>query len=71
MFNFQDAVAILLESKAALKIEDSEGLYLAIKFLLDNPEERKILGTNAKEAVSRNAGSGQRTIDLILDFSSP
>ncbi len=70
MFNFQDAAKILLESKAALEVENSEGLYSAIKFLLDNPEERKKLGINAKEAISKNSGSAQKTIDYIL-YGSP
>jgi len=66
MFNFQDAAKILLESKAALEAEDSGGLYSAIRFLLDNPEERKKLEINAKEAISKNSGSAQKTINHIL-----
>lgn len=66
MFNFQDVSKILLESKAALEAEDTGGLYSAIKFLLDNPEERKKLGINAKEAISKNSGSAQKTIDHII-----
>jgi len=66
MFNFQDAAKILLECKAAMEAEDSEGLYSAIRFLLDNPEERKKLGINAKETISKNSGSAQKTINHIL-----
>ncbi|MDO8603442.1 MAG: 3-deoxy-D-manno-octulosonic acid transferase [Candidatus Omnitrophota bacterium] len=66
MFNFQDAVKILLEYKAAVEVEGDEGLYSAIRFLLDNPEERKKLGINAREAIGKNSGSSQKTIELIL-----
>jgi len=66
MFNFQDASKILLECKAALEAESREGLYSAIKFLLNNPEERKKLGVNAREAIGKNSGSAQKTINLIL-----
>lgn len=64
--NFHDVVKIFLENDAAVEVEDKEELYSAIRFLLDNPEERKKLGANAREAISKNSGSSRRTIDLIL-----
>ena len=66
MFNFQDVVRTFLENSAAIQVEDRDELYSAIRLLLDNPKERKKLGLNARDAVSKNSGSSQRTIDLIL-----
>jgi len=66
MFNFQDAVKIFLENNAGIEVEDRKGLYSAVKFLLDNPEERKKLGANAREAIGKSSGASQKTIDLII-----
>jgi len=64
--NFHDVVRIFLENDAAVEVEDKEELYSTVRFLLDNPEERKKLGINARGAISKNSGSSCRTIDLIL-----
>lgn len=68
MFNFQDVAKIFLQSDAAIQVENKEELYSAVRFLLDNPRDRKKLGLNAKDAINKNSGSSQRTIDLILSF---
>ena len=64
-FNFQDIIKIFLESEAGIEVENREELYSAMRFLLDNPRERKRLGVNAKDTISRNSGSSQRTMELI------
>jgi len=64
-FNFQDVVRSFLENRAAIQVENKDELRSAIQFLIDNPEERKKMATNAKDTVIRNSGSSQRTIDLI------
>ena len=66
MANYQDVVRAFLENHAAIQVEDRDGLYSALKLLLDNPGERRNLGMNAREIVDRNSGSSQRTISLIL-----
>ena len=66
MFNFHDAVKIFLENNAGIEVGNKKGLYSALKFLLDNPEERKKLGANAREAIGKNSGANQKTIDLII-----
>jgi len=66
MANYQDVVRTFLENHAAIQVEDRDGLYSALKLLLDNPGERKNLGMNAREIVDRHSGSSQRTISLIL-----
>ena len=65
-FNFHDVIKIFLENDAGIEVENKEELYSAIRFLMGNPKERKKLGANAKEAINKNSGSCQRTIDLIL-----
>ena len=65
-FNFQDVTKIFLENEAGIKAENKEELYSAVRFLMDNPRDRKKLGINAKDAINKNSGSSQRTIDLIL-----
>ncbi len=65
-FNFHDVIKIFLEDGSGIEVDDKEGLYSAIRFLLNNPEDRKRLGINAKDTINKNSGSSQRTIDLIL-----
>ena len=65
-FNFQDVTKIFLENEAGIKAENKEELYSAVRFLMDNPRDRKKLGINAKDAINKNSGSSQRTLDLIL-----
>ena len=69
-FNFQDVIKIFLENDTGIEVDDKKGLYSALRFLIDNPEERKRLGMNAKDTINKNSGSSQRTIDLILNFPS-
>jgi len=64
--NFHDVVKVFLENEAVVEVKDKEGLCSAVRFLLDNPEERKKLGVNAIKTISGNSGSSQKTIGLIL-----
>lgn len=66
MFNFQDAARILLENNAAIDVRDKDGLYSVLKLLIDNPEERKKLGANARQAIDKKSGAAQKTISMIL-----
>ena len=63
--NFQDVVKSFLEDSAAIQVENKEELESVIRSLIANPKERKKLGVEAKETVSRNSGSSQRTVSLI------
>ena len=65
-FNFQDVTKIFLENEAGIEVENKEEFYSAVRFLMDNPRDRKKLGINAKDAINKNSGSSQRTLDLIL-----
>jgi len=70
-FNFQDVIRSFLDNKSVIQIENKEELYSTLRLLIDNPKERRKLGMNAKETVSENSGSSQRTIDLILSRVNP
>jgi len=65
-FNFHDVTKIFLENVSGIEVDNKEGLYSAIRFLLNNPEDRKRLGINAKDTINKNSGSSQRTISLII-----
>ena len=65
-FNFNDVVKSFLENGAGIQVDNKDELYSAVRFLMDNPKERIKLGINAKDTVTKNSGSSQRTIDLIL-----
>jgi len=67
-FNFQDVIKSFLKNEACIQVENKEGLYSAVKLLLDHPEERDKLGLNAKSTVNKNKGSSQRTLDLVLSI---
>ena len=65
MSNFQDVAKSFLENRACIQVEDKNELYSAIRSLLDNPNQRRTLGVNAKDTVNKNSGSSQRTIECI------
>lgn len=65
-FNFNDVIKSFLENGAGIQVDNKDELYSAVRFLMDNPKERRKLGINARDTVSKNSGSSQRTIDLIL-----
>ena len=66
MSNYQDVVKSFLQNEALIQVGGRDELYSAIKFLIDNPHERRKLGANAKDTVEKNSGSSQRSIELIL-----
>ncbi len=64
-YNFEDVVKSFLDDSAAIQVESKEELESTIRSLIANPKERKRLGMDAKETVSRNSGSSQRTVSLV------
>ncbi|MGB8656681.1 MAG: 3-deoxy-D-manno-octulosonic acid transferase [Candidatus Zixiibacteriota bacterium] len=66
--HFKEEARILIESGGGIQVENEEDLYLNLSDLLSNDEKRMDLGRRAKEAVQKQTGASQRTIDLI--FSS-
>ena len=65
-FNFNDVINSFLENGAGIQVDNKDELCSAIRFLVNDPKERRRLGINAKDTVTKNSGSSQRTIDLIL-----
>ncbi|MFC1624265.1 3-deoxy-D-manno-octulosonic acid transferase [Candidatus Omnitrophota bacterium] len=70
-FNFQDVVKSFLENGACIQVKNKDELYSAVRSLIDDSEERKSLGISALGTVTKNSGSSQRTIDLILSICRP
>ncbi|MDP2912236.1 MAG: 3-deoxy-D-manno-octulosonic acid transferase, partial [Candidatus Omnitrophota bacterium] len=54
-FNFHDVTKIFLENEAGIEAENKEEFYSAVRFLMDNPRDRKKLGMNAKDAINKNS----------------
>lgn len=66
MSNYRDVAQSFVENRAAIQAADENELYAAVKLLLDRPGERSDMGVNARNCVSKNSGSSQRSLDLIL-----
>jgi 3-deoxy-D-manno-octulosonic-acid transferase len=65
IWNFRDTVNRLLESKAALQVDDAPGLELALARLLADSAQRERLGQAAQELVRSQQGATQRTLDYL------
>ena len=62
--NFRFVMKIMKENNALISIDDS-GIESALRKLIENPEERKDLGTIAKAIVSQHIGATEKTINEI------
>lgn len=65
MRNFVDPARELVEAGGAVQVGDPEGLADTLRRLLADPEERARLSARAGEAVRRNQGATDRTLDLL------
>jgi 3-deoxy-D-manno-octulosonic-acid transferase len=63
-FNFREIVSIF-EQGDAVRVVTSETLAPQLLELLDNPEQRKLLGSRAKDLFARYAGATQRTMAAL------
>jgi len=67
MRNFIDPARELVAHKGAVQTNPGE-LSKVLRRLLENPGERATLAQNGREAVRKNQGAIQRTLDLIEPF---
>lgn len=67
MQNFEAIAAAFVNARAARQERDGAGVERAIGELLASSEQRAELGRNALEVVSKNQGSIERTVDMILE----
>ncbi len=63
--NFQDPVQVLLESGGAIQVKHPERLQHILQSLLQNPAERRQLGTRSRKVVLQNQGSVELNCDLV------
>ncbi len=67
MANFEEEAKVLVESGGGLQIESPDQLYPVILNLLQNPEDRKRRGDQARQAVLDHQGALQKNLDLITE----
>lgn len=70
MFNFREIAGLFLKNKAAISIDDEEGLKNAIQVLLQNPPALEDLGNRARELLLKNQGATAKTLSFIKGFVS-
>lgn len=62
--NFRFVMRIMRENDALISVDDS-GVESALRKLIEDPEERKLLGARAKDIVSQHIGATEKTINEI------
>jgi len=71
MENFASLAAALLAANGAIEVADADALAARTAELLQAPERRTQLVTNAKRVLAHHRGATQRTAELILRLNSP
>lgn len=64
-FNTEEVAASLIDAKAALRVEDAEGLGAAAIRLLARDDEREAMGRAAQAVLERERGAVERTISIV------
>jgi 3-deoxy-D-manno-octulosonic-acid transferase len=67
-FNSREIALLLLERGAALQVADAQELAAVLRRLLDDPEERRRIGTAGKQIVESNRGSVARLLALMAPW---
>lgn len=65
MHNFREIKDLFLNARSALQAASPKELEGMLFELLENPENRVLLGHNARAVLGRNQGALQQTLDLI------
>ncbi|MFZ5536905.1 MAG: 3-deoxy-D-manno-octulosonic acid transferase [Pseudomonadota bacterium] len=63
--NFAEVYAAMFEAKAALKVEDAQGLGQAVAALLDDADERQTLGAAARAWLETHRGALGRLLERL------
>jgi 3-deoxy-D-manno-octulosonic-acid transferase len=71
MDNFQEIAGCLTESGGGLQVDDTEGLFIQAKSLLDNESLRNDLGDKAFQIIARNQGTTRKAMEAIDKFLMP
>ncbi len=67
MENFAEISRSFVEGGGAIQVSDEASLERAVSDLLQDPEKRGRLGSNALKVVSQNLGAMDRTVDIIVE----
>jgi len=68
--NFKDIVKVFNESNALVQVQDSHGLYAAVKGLLCDPGKAGQIGEAARRAVEQQQGATERNMRVIREILS-
>ncbi|MEW6481716.1 MAG: glycosyltransferase N-terminal domain-containing protein [bacterium] len=66
--NFKDCANSLKKDKGGFKISDEASLFSQISYLLENPDQLKKMGKNAKDVALNFIGASKRCIPFILNL---
>ncbi len=64
-WNFRDIVRMLLAEHAAIQVQSPEHFAATLQQLLESPQMRQELGTQAQQLVLRQQGAVSHTVDLL------
>jgi len=70
MFNFKDISEEFLRENAAIKVDNSEELYVKIEELLSEPKKAVLLGENAYNLIQKNKGITEKNLAWISSIFS-
>jgi 3-deoxy-D-manno-octulosonic-acid transferase len=65
VWNFSDTAARLIDAHAACQVADAGQLETVMRLLLEDADERRRLGTAAREFVLRQQGATEQTVALL------
>ena len=68
MQNFREADDILIKAGGGIKVRDIDELEEVVDRLLSDPAFRKEMGMKAREAVVKNQGATERTLEALSCF---
>jgi len=65
MHNFEEIADKLVAARGAVKVGDEAELTASLRVLLENDDERRKMGENARRVLESNAGAAKKDLDLI------
>ncbi len=63
--NFRDEVRLLKEADGLQEVQNNDEFIRAVQRLFEDPDRRRTLGQNAKQAIIAHSGAAGRTINLL------
>ena len=66
MQNFREIVEVFLKDQAVLQVKDAKELEERMKFLLDHPAQRDLLGQAAQKVIEKYRGATDQSLTVIV-----